>query len=420
METDSSLSTLALALSLLVFIAVALLEASISAMQRERVHQLVSQGVSGARTLESLFDLPMGPAGGLSVLRFLALTGGVISVVALVIVRGGVGWPFVTVISAGLLIFVGFVHTYTGIFTRVYGETASLRFAFLARWLTWLFLPLLWTQSKIISGALSARGELPAGASAGEPAASDGEPLDEHERRMIRGVVELDKTVAREIMAPRPDVVAAETGTSLSDLAELMFGSGHSRIPIYRDNIDHIEGIAYSRDVLRYLNHNEGATSVVEQEMIRPALFIPESKTLEELLREFQERRVHMAIVVDEYGGVSGLVTIEDLLEEIVGEIEDEFDIGGPEVVTIGENEFMLDARVSVDQLHELLEVTLEGDGFDTVGGFVYQHLGKIPSPGDTVESDGLRIEVVSTIGRRLKKLRVTRSAPEPGDSSSE
>ena len=146
-------------------------------------------------------------------------------------------------------------------------------------------------------------------------------------------------------------------------------------------------------------------------DVIRPALFIPESKTLEELLNEFQERRIHIAMVIDEYGGVSGMVTIEDLLEEIVGEIQDEFDVGGSEVQAVNENEFMMDARVSLDELNERFNVAVEGDGFDTIGGFVYQRLGKIPSSGDRVEYDGLMIEVVSTVGRRLKRLRVVRSA---------
>ena len=149
--------------------------------------------------------------------------------------------------------------------------------------------------------------------------------------------------------------------------------------------------------------------------LIRPALFIPEYKNLEELLNEFQNKRVHVAIVVDEYGGVSGLVTIEDLLEEIVGEIQDEFELGEPDMEpVVGVDEFMIDARVGLEQLNELLGVAIEGDGFDTVGGFVYQKLGKIPSPGDTVVYDGLRIEVVSTVGRRLKRLRVTRAAALP------
>ena len=146
------------------------------------------------------------------------------------------------------------------------------------------------------------------------------------------------------------------------------------------------------------------------QSVTRPALFIPESKTLEELLNEFQDKRVHMAIVVDEYGGISGLVTIEDLLEEIVGEIQDEFDVGEPEIESISDDEYIVDARLGIDQLNDLMNVSVEGDGYDTLGGFVYERLGKIPSPGDTLDHDGLRIEVITTVGRRLKKLKVTRS----------
>jgi CBS domain containing-hemolysin-like protein len=190
-----------------------------------------------------------------------------------------------------------------------------------------------------------------------------------------------------------------------------MLESGHSRIPVYDDDLDHIEGIAYSRDILGLLNRDEGPPSTLPHEVVKPAIFIPETKTREELLSEYQERQVHIAIVVDEYGGVSGLVTIEDLLEEIVGEIHDEFDPGDPEIEVVGEGDFLMDAGVGIDQLGELLKVDVEGDGFDTLGGFVYHRLGKIAGVGDVVEYDGLKIEIVSTAGRRLKQLRVTRTS---------
>ena len=237
-------------------------------------------------------------------------------------------------------------------------------------------------------------------------------PLDEHEVRMIRGVDRLDRTVAREIMVPRIDMVVAELGTPLGQLAEQMVASGHSRVPVHNGDLDRVAGIAYARDILRLLSRQNGADDLeaVTTDVVRPALFIPESKPLEELLQEFQESRVHMAIVVDEYGGVSGLVTIEDLLEEIVGEIQDEFDVGEPHIETVGEHEYVIDASIGIEQLNDLLRVQVEGEGFDTLGGFVYQRLGKIPGSGDTVEYDGLKIEVLSTVGRRLKTLRVTRS----------
>ena len=145
--------------------------------------------------------------------------------------------------------------------------------------------------------------------------------------------------------------------------------------------------------------------------MTRPVLFIPESKSLEELLDEFQAKRVHLAVVIDEYGGVSGIVTIEDLLEEIVGEIRDEFDVNEDISVMkpVGNNQYLIDARMSIDQLNEDLNSSVENDGFDTVGGFVFDRMGKIPVVGDTVTYDGIRIEVLSTVGRRLRTLRVTR-----------
>ena len=155
-----------------------------------------------------------------------------------------------------------------------------------------------------------------------------------------------------------------------------------------------------------HLSGSKETTGPLVDSVIRTAWFIPESKTLEELLNDFQEQRVNIAIVIDEYGGVSGLVTMEDLVEEIVGEINDEFDVGGPEIEPVGEHEYLMDARVSIDELGELLDVTVEADGFDTVGGFVFHRLGKIPSSGDTLEYDGIKIEVVSTVGRRLKRLR--------------
>ena len=238
----------------------------------------------------------------------------------------------------------------------------------------------------------------------GEP---DGEPLDEREVKMIRGVVRLDQTVAREIMVPRVDMVSIEMGTSLNEVARQMMELRHSRIPVYEGNVDKIVGVAYARDMLLFLSSDENPPDTLTADLVRPALFIPESKPLEELLNEFQEKQVHIAMVVDEYGGVAGLVTIEDLLEEIVGEIRDEFDANEAEIQTVGDGIFLIDARVTIDQINEALQVEVKSNGFDTIGGFVYHQLGKIPSRGDLVEYDDITIEVLSTIGRRLKTLKV-------------
>ena len=419
METDSILSATALGISLVWFAIISLGVAGISSVSRQRVQQLKSQGLPGSGTLDRLHRTAMGPAGSLTVVRAICFSAALISSVALIITVEGLDWVGVAIVSLAVLIFLGLTDGVSRAVASTHGEQIALRFSILALVLAWLLKPLLAAQVRLIGQAARTRLDeespgpeiiLHEGVLQLDP---DAEPLDEHEARMIRGVVRLDKTVAREIMVPRVDLVAAEVGISVAELAQQMTAGGHSRIPVYVSDLDHIEGIAYARDVLRLMVDTEdSATSRNLREVIRPALFIPESKTLEELLDEFQRRRVHMAVVVDEYGGVSGIVTIEDLLEEIVGEIQDEFDVGEPEIIPVTEGEYIMDARVSIDQLNELLNVYVEGDGFDTLGGFVYQRLGKIPSAGDGVDYyDGLRVEVVSTVGRRLKRLKVTKTS---------
>ncbi len=231
--------------------------------------------------------------------------------------------------------------------------------------------------------------------------------LDERQIKMIRAILKMEEVSVREIMVPRVDMMALEVGTSVADIVKLMVEGGHSRIPLYEETIDKTFGVIHSRDVLRMVIGDDQHSDL--RAVARPALFVPESKRLSDLLKEFQEKRVSIAIVVDEYGGVAGLVTIEDLLEEIVGEIEDEFKEGEPEVVSVSENEAVLDARISLDRVNELFSTKIEGDGFDTLGGAVYKHLGKIPVPGDKVQDGDLSMEVLSTVGRRIKKVRVVK-----------
>ena len=421
LESDSSLSALALALSLTAFAIVALAEASIATVRRDRVQTLASQGASGSGYLERLHSTPTGPVGALSLVRVATFSASLVSASALAVAVFGVRWTPLALVTLAQLAFLGVVQTAAGSVAKTHAEAIALRLAPLARGLAWTLGPVMavyaWgrTAGRLDRGdwAVDAVGEIDL------PIESAGEPLDEHEVKMIRGVVSLDQTEAREIMVPRVDMVAVEAGTSIGEVAGLMLEGAHSRIPVYRGDLDYIEGIAYARDILGHTVSGEGKSETPVESVVRPALFIPESKTLEELLNEFQESRVHMAIVVDEYGGVSGLVTIEDLLEEIVGEIQDEFDVGEPEIEVVGDGEYVMDARVSIDQFSELLSVTVEGNGFDTLGGFVYQQLGRIPSPGDAVEHEGLEIQVISTVGRRLKRLRVIKAA-KPADDDRE
>jgi len=236
--------------------------------------------------------------------------------------------------------------------------------------------------------------------------------VEEQERRMIRGVINLEDKTAREIMVPRIDIAAAEVSQGVADVATIVNERGFSRIPAYRETIDDIVGIVYAKDLLRAVM-NGGQAKTLEG-LLREPMFIPESKKLDQLLTEMRAARTHMAIVVDEYGGTAGLVTIEDLLEEIVGEIEDEYDVSRPTVDVISDDEAVLDAGVSTDMLNELFQVAVDSEDFDTVGGFVIQSLGRLPSVGDEVRIDGLQISVLTMVGRRIRRLRVARVHETP------
>ena len=237
--------------------------------------------------------------------------------------------------------------------------------------------------------------------------------IAEHEIEMIRGVVSLDRIMAREIMVPRVDMEALSLDTPLKEIAKKMVESGHSRIPVFDPDLDHVKGVVYARDVLVQFNNGDQIDKKISDKNIRPALFIPETKPLSDLLSEFKDLRVHIAIVVDEYGGVSGLVTIDDLLEEIVGDIQDEFDLDDPDFEMISNKEFFIDAQMTLEKLAEISGVVIDGDGFDTVAGFVYSKLGRIPSGGDFVNLNGISIEVVETVGRRIKRLKLTGNFPQ-------
>ncbi|MFC1906147.1 hemolysin family protein [Chloroflexota bacterium] len=231
--------------------------------------------------------------------------------------------------------------------------------------------------------------------------------LEQDEKEMIRAVVGLDETVAREIMVPRIDVVAVNKDSNVAEIIEVIVAHGYTRVPIYDDTIDSIVGVVYAKDLLPILAAGKIIKTVAE--IARVPHFIPESKKVDDLLHEFQQSKVHMAIVVDEYGGTAGLVTIEDLLEEIVGEIEDEYDAEEPKVEQISETEAIMNAKVSIDDFKDMFGVDVEEEDFDTVGGFVFSRLGRIPNVGDIIEIDGIRVEILSTVGRRVKEVRVTK-----------
>ena len=233
-------------------------------------------------------------------------------------------------------------------------------------------------------------------------------PADQNELRMIRGILRMDTVKVREIMVPRVDINAAAASSTIGEVADLMSVGGHSKVPIYNEAIDSIAGVVYARDVLTALDNGENPNEQVEF-LARRALHVPESQSLEILLRQLQEHRTGVAVVVDEYGGVSGLVTVTDLIEEIVGELIDEFDVEGPEVEAADSKEMFADAGASIDVMNQTLGTAIIANGFDTVGGLVYKELGKMPSPGDKVSVDGVEVTVQSVIGRRIRRVKIER-----------
>lgn len=232
------------------------------------------------------------------------------------------------------------------------------------------------------------------------------EPLDYHEQEMIHAILHLDETLVREIMVPRVDIVSVEANTPVERAATRMLDSGHSRLPVYEGVPENIIGILYSRDLLAAVLTGVQGQRLLD--LMRPGFFVPESKRVDEMLTEFQARRIHMAIVVDEYGSTVGIVTVEDLIEEIVGEIEDEFDKGQPDIQWLSGDAALVEARMPVDDFSETFGVAVEGDGFDTVGGLLFSRLGKVPAVGDLVVEGGLELRVMTTIGRRVKRVKVT------------
>lgn len=229
--------------------------------------------------------------------------------------------------------------------------------------------------------------------------------VDNDEMEMIKGILKMDVVKVREIMKPRVDLVAIEENSNLNSLTELISESGYSKIPVIGESIDDVKGIVYAKDTLKmHLGVNK---SLSISEIMRPAIFVPESQNLEQLLSEFQDKRTRIAIVIDEHGGISGLVTVTDLIEEIVGELVDEFDEAENVFYRINKNNMIVDAKVSISDLNDEIGSSIELNGYDTIGGLVYKELGKMPSVGDRVSFEGIEIVVQSTIGRRIGKLRI-------------
>jgi len=230
--------------------------------------------------------------------------------------------------------------------------------------------------------------------------------LELDERKMIFSIFQFGDTLAREIMIPRIDMFSLDVTTPISEAAEAVLKSGYSRVPVYEENIDNIQGLLYTKDMLKVWQ--EGSEYKKLRQLLRPANFIPESKKVDELLAEMQAERIHIAIVADEYGGVAGLVTLEDIVEEIVGEIRDEYDQGEEALFQkINENEFLFHGRIDLDDVNQMLDVSLKTEEADTLGGLIYNQLGRVPRPNEQLTLGTLSMKIEQITGRRIRSVRV-------------
>lgn len=245
----------------------------------------------------------------------------------------------------------------------------------------------------------------------------DGGSLEKGERQMIYSIFRFGDTLCREVMVPRIEVLALEGDTTIQEATRALVASGHSRIPVYEESIDNVVGVLYAKDLLRL--HLESGQEETIRPYVRPAYFVPESKKVDDLLAEMQSKRVHIAVVVDEYGGMAGLVTLEDIVEEIVGEIRDEYDQGEDILFQqISPDEMLFVGRTDLDDLNELLGTHLTKDLADTVGGYLYGTLGHVPEEGEQLSVEGWTLTVELVAGRRIRRVRARRMQAEPVEES--
>jgi len=241
--------------------------------------------------------------------------------------------------------------------------------------------------------------------------------IETEEKEMLYSVLQFGDRLVREVMVPRIDIVAVDIETPLEEAVKAFMDSGHSRIPVYEETIDNIKGLLYAKDLLNLWGQEP--TKPI-RDLMRKATFVPESKPADELLKELRTSKVHMAIIVDEYGGTAGLITFEDLIEEIVGDIQDEYDIHEEaEYVQNGPDNFTIDASISLNDFNDLLEVEISTEDSDTLGGFLFTQFGRVPEVGEKVEHEHLTMRIETIEGRRIRKVRVIRTPP-PADSSAE
>jgi len=411
-------------------------EIALVSVRRSRIDQLVDEGSAGGRRVRRLLDDPGRFLAvsqlGLTVIGFFASAYAAVSLAhELASFLVGLGMARDSADVAALIVVTVLLALFTIVFAELVPKMLALahaeRFAIalsvpvdvLARVLGPLIALLTGLTRALVrpfGGDVTKEGQITAAELKliVERGGDEG-VLEAEEEQMIHAVIELGERRVHEVMVPRIAIVGLDADGDLESAVNRIIEGGHSRLPVWEGSVDHVLGILYAKDLLPILRADSGERPTVRS-LLRPPVFVPESMSIDDLLHEFQRRKVHLAIVGDEYGGTAGLVTIEDLLEEIVGEIQDEYDEEEEMVVRLDDDRVRFDGRASVDDIGDAwedldLEAVLEDrDEYDTIGGLVFNRIGRVPKPGDVVELRGVTIAVESTDGRRVAKVLITRT----------
>jgi CBS domain containing-hemolysin-like protein len=420
---DLALAPIGVALVLLIANALGIIEMAVTRTTRVKAHRFVDQKRKGAERLLQIVEDPAPVLNVTMMLRVVCFVAATVWATAFALEHLS-NWALAIAVAVMvvLLFVVAELLPKTVAVQKLDG--LALAFARPAYWASKLLDPvarLFVLATNALMVLLPGRG-LPKGPYASyeegiDESDDEEEEIEEEERELIHSVFEFGDTIVREVMVPRTDMVAIKSDATLQESLDTIIKAGYSRIPIYEGDTDNIIGVLYAKDVLKRIHESKGEAKVAA--LGRAPLFVPEQKKVAELLREMQNQRVHMAIVVDEYGGTAGLATIEDVIEEIVGEIVDEYDQEEPLVEPVDDDTIRVDAKMPIDEINELFNVTLPDDEWDTVGGLVFGLTGRLPLPGEVVRLDSLEFQTERVIGRRIKKVVIKRLvvAPEGEES---
>lgn len=415
---DVPLAALSLGAVLALSVLFSVAEALLNKITREEVKETIEEGGVRAEAITDLLQSPQNFLNTAIVARGCLSVGVVILTILLVSsLRAGtlaVDFGIAAAISAILLVI--FTEMIPRTYVKGKTERSFVKAVFFLRifyvvlypmikvsaFVSYLIVRLIGGRASMDEGALTSQADLEALTAVSESE----EILEEEEREMIHGIFGLESTVAREVMTPRTDMVYLSVSAELNDILATVVEKGHSRIPVYEGNIDNIVGILHVKDLLKCWHEREGDVKLAD--VLRPPLLVPETKGIDDLLQEFRVERVHMAIVLDEYGGTAGLVTIEDIIEEIVGEIQDEYDQEERPIEELEDGIYSLDARTPIDEVNELLKIALPSEDSDSMGGFIINYLGRVPETDESFSYDAVSSSSVNGNGVSRKELQIS------------